>query len=142
MAPSAAAASHVVRIRRSVTADAFTAAGRIDVIVSNAGFGVLGAAEELSDEMLHRQIDVNLIGAIELTRTVVPRLRAQGGGRILRRAPRSISAPRTAASLFLSRTSRGETLAAVPAPAAFAVVVTAVPNRPLKTTRELGDPRD
>jgi NAD(P)-dependent dehydrogenase (short-subunit alcohol dehydrogenase family) len=68
---------------RAVTADAFTAAGRIDVIVSNAGFGVLGAAEELSDEMLHRQIDVNLIGAIQLTRAVVPHLRAQGGGRII-----------------------------------------------------------
>jgi NAD(P)-dependent dehydrogenase (short-subunit alcohol dehydrogenase family) len=68
---------------RTVTADAFTATGRIDVIVSNAGFGVLGAAEELSDEMLHRQIDVNLIGAIQLTRAVVPRLRAQGGGRII-----------------------------------------------------------
>lgn len=39
---------------RAAMADTFTAAGRIDVIVSDAGFGVLGAAGELSDEMLHR----------------------------------------------------------------------------------------
>jgi NAD(P)-dependent dehydrogenase (short-subunit alcohol dehydrogenase family) len=68
---------------RAVTADAFSSLGRIDVIVSNAGFGLLGAAEELSDEQLHRQIDVNLIGGIQLARTVVPYLRAQGGGHII-----------------------------------------------------------
>ena len=39
---------------RAAMADTSTAAGRIDVIVSNAGFGGLGAAGELSDEMLHR----------------------------------------------------------------------------------------
>jgi NAD(P)-dependent dehydrogenase (short-subunit alcohol dehydrogenase family) len=85
---------------RAVTADAFTAAGRIDVIVSNAGFGVLGAAEELSDEMLHRQIDVNLIGAIQLTRAVVPFLRAQGGGRIVQMSSSGGQVPDPGMSLY------------------------------------------
>jgi NAD(P)-dependent dehydrogenase (short-subunit alcohol dehydrogenase family) len=85
---------------RAVTADAFTAAGRIDVIVSNAGFGVLGAAEELSDEMLHHQINVNLIGAIQLTRAVVPRLRAQGGGRIIQMSSSGGQVPDPGMSIY------------------------------------------
>lgn len=66
-----------------VVAGAVARFGRLDVVVSNAGFGVLGAAEELSDELLRQQIEVNLIGSIQLVRAVLPTLRAQGGGRIV-----------------------------------------------------------
>ncbi|GAA4573144.1 SDR family oxidoreductase [Planotetraspora kaengkrachanensis] len=66
-----------------VVGEAFAAFGRIDVVVSNAGFGVLGAAEEVPDDLLRRQIEVNLLGAIRLTRAALPYLRAQGGGRIV-----------------------------------------------------------
>jgi NAD(P)-dependent dehydrogenase (short-subunit alcohol dehydrogenase family) len=69
-------------IRRVVDA-AFDELARIDVIVSNAGYGLLGAAEEASDEQLLRQIDTILIGGIQLARAVIPHLRAQGGGRIV-----------------------------------------------------------
>jgi NAD(P)-dependent dehydrogenase (short-subunit alcohol dehydrogenase family) len=62
---------------------AFDAFGRIDVVFSSAGFGVLGAAEELSEELFTRQIDVNLTGAIRVVRAALPRLRAQGHGRII-----------------------------------------------------------
>jgi NAD(P)-dependent dehydrogenase (short-subunit alcohol dehydrogenase family) len=69
-------------IRRVVDA-AFQELGRIDVIVSNAGYGLLGAAEEASDEQLLRQINTILIGGVQLARAVIPHLRAQGGGRIV-----------------------------------------------------------
>jgi NAD(P)-dependent dehydrogenase (short-subunit alcohol dehydrogenase family) len=69
-------------IRRVVGA-AFDDLGRIDVVVSNAGYGLLGAAEEASDEQLLRQIDTILIGGIQLARAVIPHLRSQGGGRIV-----------------------------------------------------------
>jgi NAD(P)-dependent dehydrogenase (short-subunit alcohol dehydrogenase family) len=69
-------------IRRVVSA-AFHELGRIDVIISNAGYGLLGAAEEASDEQLLHQIDTILIGGIQLARAVIPHLRAQGGGRIV-----------------------------------------------------------
>jgi NAD(P)-dependent dehydrogenase (short-subunit alcohol dehydrogenase family) len=85
---------------RAVTVGAFATAGRIDVIVSSAGFGVLGAAEEFSDEMVHRQIDVNLIGAIQLTRAVVPHLRAQGGGRIIQMSSSGGQVPDPGMSLY------------------------------------------
>lgn len=69
-------------LRREVDA-AFAAMGRIDVIVNNAGYGLFGAAEEVSDAQIDRQIATNLVGSIQLIRAVLPYLRAQGGGRIL-----------------------------------------------------------
>ncbi len=62
---------------------AWSAFGRIDVVVSNAGYGLMGAAEELTDEMIEHQLDTNLLGSIQLIRAALPHLRAQGGGRIL-----------------------------------------------------------
>lgn len=55
----------------------------IDVVVSNAGYGLLGAAEEVTDAQIRHQIDTNLVGSIQLVRAALPHLRAQGGGRIL-----------------------------------------------------------
>lgn len=57
--------------------------GRIDVIVSNAGYGLFGAAEELSDAEVDHIIATNLTGSIQLIRSVLPYLRAQGEGRII-----------------------------------------------------------
>jgi len=68
---------------RNVVEKAFVEFGRIDVIVSNAGYGLFGAAEELSDEQVAHQLSTNLIGPIQLVRAVLPHLRAQGGGRII-----------------------------------------------------------
>jgi NAD(P)-dependent dehydrogenase (short-subunit alcohol dehydrogenase family) len=62
---------------------AFQSEQQIDVVVSNAGYGLFGAAEEVSDVQIRRQIDTNLIGSIRLIRAVLPHLRAQGGGHIL-----------------------------------------------------------
>ncbi|MEI2416844.1 SDR family oxidoreductase [Orrella sp. JC864] len=67
---------------RQVVDRAFAELGRIDVVVSNAAYGLFGAAEELQDVQIRQQIDTNLIGAIQLIRAVLPHLRAQGGGRI------------------------------------------------------------
>ena len=68
---------------RRVIKDAFTAMGRIDVVVSNAGYGLFGAAEELADEQIIHQLNTNLVGSIQLIRAALPFLRAQGGGRII-----------------------------------------------------------
>ncbi|WP_144633902.1 SDR family oxidoreductase [Bordetella genomosp. 13] len=68
---------------RARVGEAFQAMGRIDVVVSNAAYGLFGAAEELSDQQIDRQIATNLTGSIQLIRAVLPHLRAQGGGRIV-----------------------------------------------------------
>jgi NAD(P)-dependent dehydrogenase (short-subunit alcohol dehydrogenase family) len=69
-------------VRASVNR-AFADLGRIDVVVSNAGYGLFGAAEELSDEQIQHIVDTNLTGSIQLIRAALPHLRAQGGGRII-----------------------------------------------------------
>ena len=61
----------------------FDRIGRIDVVVSNAGYGLFGAAEELSDEQVDDIIATNLTGSIQLIRAALPHLRRQGGGRII-----------------------------------------------------------
>jgi len=62
---------------------AFASVKRIDVVVSNAGYGLFGAAEELNDTQIDRQIAINLMASIHLIRACLPHLRAQGGGRIV-----------------------------------------------------------
>ncbi len=68
---------------RKAVAEAFAWAGKVDVVVSNAGYGLFGAAEELDDAQIERQLATNLTGSIQLIRAVIPLLRAQGGGRIV-----------------------------------------------------------
>src|SRR5258708_38637447 len=66
-----------------VIKEAFTDHERIDVVVSNAGFGVFGAAEDLTNDQVEQMIATNLTAAIQLARLVVPYLRRQGGGRLM-----------------------------------------------------------
>ena len=55
----------------------------VDVLVNNAGFGLLGAFEELTDQELREAFEVNLFGGLALTRAVLPGMRARGYGRIV-----------------------------------------------------------
>ncbi|GAB2569592.1 SDR family oxidoreductase [Kribbella endophytica] len=68
---------------RAVVDRAFAELGRIDVVVSNAGYGTFGAAEEFTDAQIEAQLATNLVAPIQLTRAVLPHLRAQGNGRIV-----------------------------------------------------------
>lgn len=67
----------------SAVEGAFQRHGRLDMIVSNAAYGLFGAAEELTNEDIDRQIATNLTGSIHLIRAALPLLRRQGGGRIV-----------------------------------------------------------
>jgi NAD(P)-dependent dehydrogenase (short-subunit alcohol dehydrogenase family) len=60
--------------------------GRLDVVYNNAGYGHIGAAEELTDAELRRQIDVNLLGVINVTRAALPYMRQQRSGHLLQQS--------------------------------------------------------
>lgn len=58
-------------------------AGRLDVVVNNAGFGLAGAVEDTSPAELQRQLDTNLHGPLRVLRAALPAMRAAGGGTIV-----------------------------------------------------------
>jgi NAD(P)-dependent dehydrogenase (short-subunit alcohol dehydrogenase family) len=58
-------------------------AGRIDLLVNNAGVGLVAGAEESSVEQAKSLFDVNLFGVFRLTNAVLPAMRRQGSGRIV-----------------------------------------------------------
>jgi NAD(P)-dependent dehydrogenase (short-subunit alcohol dehydrogenase family) len=66
---------------------AFTAVkkdfGRIDAVVNNAGFGVDGVFEAMSDEVIEKQFNTNVFGLMRVTRVAIKLMRLQGGGKII-----------------------------------------------------------
>jgi NAD(P)-dependent dehydrogenase (short-subunit alcohol dehydrogenase family) len=71
-------ASMVAAVKRIATED-----GQVDVLVNNAGFELVGAAEEIPVSEVRRQFDTNVFGLARLTQLVLPGMRAQRYGRIV-----------------------------------------------------------
>jgi NAD(P)-dependent dehydrogenase (short-subunit alcohol dehydrogenase family) len=57
--------------------------GRLDVVINNAGYGLFGAIEEVSEAEARAQIETNLFGALWVTQAALPIMRAQGSGHII-----------------------------------------------------------
>jgi NAD(P)-dependent dehydrogenase (short-subunit alcohol dehydrogenase family) len=70
------------QIARTV-ATAVSRFGRIDVLINNAGHGLLGAVEEASDAEIRRVYETNVFGLIRLTQAVLPHLRQQHSGHVV-----------------------------------------------------------
>ncbi|MET7842582.1 oxidoreductase [Streptomyces sp. NPDC005356] len=64
-------------------AEAVKRAGHLDVLVNNAGYGLLGAVEEVSEEELRHQMETNFFGPLHLIRALLPHFRERGGGHIV-----------------------------------------------------------
>ncbi|AQZ67269.1 Short-chain dehydrogenase/reductase SDR [[Actinomadura] parvosata subsp. kistnae] len=63
--------------------------GRIDVLVNNAGRGLLGALEEITDAEARSLFDLNVFGLVNMTRAVLPVMRRQGSGKLVHIGSRS-----------------------------------------------------
>jgi NAD(P)-dependent dehydrogenase (short-subunit alcohol dehydrogenase family) len=57
--------------------------GRIDVLVNNAGYGVDGVFEAMSDEIIEKQFNTNVFGLMRVTREAIKLMRPAGGGTII-----------------------------------------------------------
>lgn len=69
----------VVAVTNQVAAET----GRIDVLVANAGYGLAGGVEEVTEQQARRQVEVNLFGALWSMQAVLPTMRAQRRGHLL-----------------------------------------------------------
>ncbi len=84
----------------AATQQAFALAGKIDVIVNNAGYGLLGATEKATDAELTRIFAVDVFAPFRIIRTALPYLRAQGSGHIVNITSVAGRAPAPGYSLY------------------------------------------
>ncbi|MBX3272783.1 MAG: SDR family oxidoreductase [Sandaracinaceae bacterium] len=74
-------AASIARAVRDV--DALTDGDGLDVLINNAGYGLFGPLEVLSDEDVRAQFETNVFGLLAVTRAFLPRMRERGAGKIL-----------------------------------------------------------
>ena len=109
--------------------------GTIDVLVNNAGFGMIGGIEELTMEEARQQMETNFFGALAVTKEVLPIMRQNKSGRIVQLS--SVAGFRASAGFGLYNASKfalegfSEALALEVAP--FNIVVTIVEPGPFRT---------
>ena len=109
-APALATGSGTLRVMKLDVADgeaaeaavrqAFARAGKIDVIVNNAGYGLLGALEKATNSEARRLFDVDLFGPFSIIRAALPYLRTQRSGHIINVTSIAGRAPIAGAALY------------------------------------------
>lgn len=68
---------------KEATEKAIADFGKIDVLLNNAGYGLAGVLEAISDEQMTKQIETNLLGVMRVTQSILPHFRANKAGLII-----------------------------------------------------------
>jgi NAD(P)-dependent dehydrogenase (short-subunit alcohol dehydrogenase family) len=107
---------------------AFTTAGHIDVLVNNAGYGLLGAIEKADDADVQRLFSVDVFSPFRIIRAALPHLRRQGSGHIVNVTSIAGRAPGAGSGLYAAakHALEGLTVALAKEVAPFGIKVTAV----------------
>jgi NAD(P)-dependent dehydrogenase (short-subunit alcohol dehydrogenase family) len=95
---------------QATVARAFQLASRLDVIVNNAGYGLLGALENATDAEMMRLFEVNVFGPVRVIRAALPQLRAQRSGHIINITSIAGRAPNAGSGLYAATKSALEGL--------------------------------
>lgn len=113
---------------RAAVDSALARFGRIDVLVNNAGYGQLGPFEEIDEAAIRAQFDTNVFGLMEVTRAVLPAMRAQRAGHIFNMSSVGGLAGFAGASVYCASKFAVQGLSASLAPelAPFGIRVTSV----------------
>ena len=91
---------------------AFELAGRLDVVVNNAGYGLLGPVEYVSDADMTRLFETNVFGSLRVIRAALPRMRAQRSGHIINITSIAGRAPNAASGVYAATKAALEGLSA------------------------------
>ncbi|GAA0913699.1 oxidoreductase [Rothia nasimurium] len=87
------------------TREAFGITGQVDVIVNNAGYGLLGALEQSTDDEMARLFEVDVFAPIRIVRTALPYLRTQGSGHVVNITSIAGRAPGAGSALYATAKS-------------------------------------
>ncbi|MEH1835950.1 MAG: oxidoreductase [Nostoc sp.] len=96
-----------VQIKQTIEV-AYQLHGRLNVVVNNAGYGLLGALEEASDQDIQRVFDVNFFGVVHLIRAILPYFRQQQSGHLVNISSIAGLAPMAGSSLYAAAKSAVE----------------------------------
>lgn len=96
-----------VQIKQTIEV-AYQLHGRLTVVVNNAGYGLLGALEEASDQDIQRVFDVNFFGVVHLIRAILPYFRQQQSGHLVNISSIAGLAPMAGSSLYAAAKSAVE----------------------------------
>jgi NAD(P)-dependent dehydrogenase (short-subunit alcohol dehydrogenase family) len=118
-----------------VVEDTVAEFGRLDVLVNNAGYGLIGALEEFDPEQIERNLATNFLGPVHLMRAALPIFRAQGSGHIVNICAIAAVSPEMGFSVYGASKAALEALAESAASEAqvFGVKVTNVVPGPFRT---------